>query len=54
MDQERKLETPADDLTNKVARKTWHAPRFFVTDVIATNVMCGGGGAEPGVPNNSS
>jgi hypothetical protein len=54
MDRERKVDAPADELSRNVARKPWHAPRLFVTDVIATNVMSGGGGAEPGVPNASS
>jgi hypothetical protein len=54
MDRERKVDTPADDRSRNAARKPWQAPRFFVTDVMATNLVCGGGGAEPGNPNISS
>ena len=46
MDQERKIETPADDRTKMAARKSWHAPKFYVTDVIETRTGCTGGGAD--------
>jgi hypothetical protein len=53
MDQEQKVEIPADDRSNEAARKPWHAPRFFVTDIIATNTMCTTGGVEAS-PNLAS
>lgn len=40
MDQEQKIDTPADEESKVAARRPWHAPRFFVTDVIATDAMC--------------
>jgi hypothetical protein len=51
MDEERKIETPADetradDRTKMAARKSWHAPKFFVTDVLETSAGCTGGGAD--------
>jgi hypothetical protein len=46
MDEERKIETPADDLSEKAARKSWHAPKFFVTEVLETSAGCTGGGAD--------
>jgi hypothetical protein len=46
MDEERKIETPADDRTKVAARKSWHAPKFFVTEVLETSHGCTGGGAD--------
>jgi hypothetical protein len=46
MDEERKIETPADDRTKMAARKSWHAPKFFVTEVLETSHGCTGGGAD--------
>ena len=54
MDQEQKMDAPADDRSKMTARKHWHSPRFFVTDVIATNSMAGLGAHEAGNPNSSS
>ena len=50
MDQERKADTPADNRPNATARKPWHTPRFFATDVIETNTHPTGGGVEPANP----
>jgi hypothetical protein len=50
MDQERKVDTPADDHPKMAARKPWHAPRFFATDVIETSTHPTGGGVEPANP----
>ena len=52
MDEERKIETPADDRTKMAARKSWHAPKFFVTEVLETSAGCTGGGAD--TPMSSS
>jgi len=54
MDEDKKVDTLADDHPKLTARKLWHAPRFFVTDVIATNGACTGGGTEAGSPNLAS
>jgi hypothetical protein len=44
MDQDGKAKGLADDLPKAaVARRPWHAPRFLVTDVFATDAMCNGG-----------
>jgi len=46
MDEERRIEMPADDRTKMAARKSWHAPKFFVTEVLETSGGCTGGGAD--------
>jgi hypothetical protein len=44
VDKERKIEAPADDRTKM--RKFWHAPKFFVTEVLETSHQCTGGAAD--------
>jgi len=46
MDEERKVETSGDDRTKMAARKCWHAPKFFVTEVLETSAGCTCGGAD--------
>jgi len=46
MDQERKKDTAADNRSQRVARKSWHAPRFFVTEVLETSGANMQGGTE--------
>jgi hypothetical protein len=53
MDEERKIEAPAGDRTKMAARKSWHAPKFFVTEVLETSATFGGG-APDGNPMISS
>jgi hypothetical protein len=53
MDQERKIDTPADDRSNMTVRKSWHAPKFFVTDVLETSTNPTGGGPDA-TPHGSS
>jgi hypothetical protein len=46
MGEERKIEVPADDRTKMAARKFWHAPKLFVTEVLETSAGCTHGGAD--------
>jgi hypothetical protein len=46
MDQEREIDAPADETSKMPARKHWHAPRFFVTEVLETSGACTCGGTE--------
>ncbi len=50
MDQERKVDAPADDRSKPNVRKRWHAPRFFATDVTETSIHPTGGAVEPAQP----